>query len=70
MIGGRGEVHAWLSMSMDACVAGPNDHPGNPLGDGGERLHDWFITANGSSEGPTACSVELAESRLRAAARW
>ncbi len=30
-----------LSMSLDGFVAGPNDGPDNPLGDGGERLFQW-----------------------------
>lgn len=36
-------VRAALSMSLDGFVAGPDDRVGNPLGDGGERLHDWFF---------------------------
>jgi dihydrofolate reductase len=31
-----------MSMSVDGYVAGPNDEPGNPGGDGFMRLHDWF----------------------------
>src|SRR3954447_25856210 len=30
-----------MSMSLDGFVAGPNAGPGNGLGDGGHRLHDW-----------------------------
>jgi dihydrofolate reductase len=37
------EVYAQLSMSLDGFVAGPNDRPGNGLGDGGERLHEWVV---------------------------
>jgi dihydrofolate reductase len=36
-------VYAQLSMSLDGFVAGPNDRPGNGLGDGGERVHDWVV---------------------------
>lgn len=32
----------YMSMSLDGFVAGPHDGPGNGLGDGGERLHDWI----------------------------
>jgi dihydrofolate reductase len=28
-------------MSLDGYVAGPNQSEENPLGDGGEQLHDW-----------------------------
>jgi len=34
----------YMSMSLDGFVAGPNDGPGNGLGDGGHRLHEWFLT--------------------------
>ena len=32
----------YMSMSLDGYIAGPNDAPGNPGGDGFMRLHDWF----------------------------
>jgi dihydrofolate reductase len=32
-----------MSMSLDGFIAGPNEGPGNGLGDGGERLHDWVF---------------------------
>jgi dihydrofolate reductase len=32
-----------MSMSVDGFIAGPNDVPGNGLGDRGERLHAWFM---------------------------
>jgi len=32
-----------ISMSLDGYVAGPNQSPENPLGEGGERLHDWVV---------------------------
>jgi dihydrofolate reductase len=38
-----GRVYAQLSMSLDGFVAGPNDGPGNGLGDGGERVHEWVV---------------------------
>ena len=31
-----------MSMSVDGFIAGPNDGPGNGLGDGGHRLPEWF----------------------------
>jgi len=30
-----------ITMSLDGFIAGPNDGPELPLGDGGERLHQW-----------------------------
>ena len=32
-----------ISISLDGFVAGPNQSVENPLGVGGERLHDWVI---------------------------
>jgi dihydrofolate reductase len=31
-----------MSMSLDGFIAGPNDGPGNPGGDGFMRLHEWY----------------------------
>jgi dihydrofolate reductase len=31
----------YMSMSLDGFIAGPNEGPGNGLGDGGHRLHQW-----------------------------
>jgi dihydrofolate reductase len=32
----------YMSMSLDGHIAGPNDRPGNPGGDGFGRLHEWY----------------------------
>src|SRR3954464_4160567 len=32
-----------ISISVDGFVAGPNQSDENPLGEGGERLHDWVV---------------------------
>lgn len=32
----------YMSMSVDGYIAGPNDRPGNPGGDGFGRLHEWM----------------------------
>ena len=34
----------YMSMSLDGFIAGPNEGPGNGLGDGGHRLHEWCLT--------------------------
>jgi dihydrofolate reductase len=41
-----GKVAMGLSMSLDGFIAGPNDGPGQPLGEGGERLFEWFSTGD------------------------
>jgi dihydrofolate reductase len=33
----------YMSVSLDGFIAGPNERPDNGLGDGGHRLHDWFL---------------------------
>jgi dihydrofolate reductase len=35
-----------ISMSLDGFIAGPNDGPENPLGDGGERLFKWYSSGD------------------------
>lgn len=37
-----GKVIFNMTMSLDGFVAGPNDRPDNPLGDGGESLFTWY----------------------------
>lgn len=32
----------YMSMSLDGFIAGPDDGPGNGLGIGGIRLHEWL----------------------------
>ncbi|MGH3115627.1 MAG: dihydrofolate reductase family protein [Gaiellales bacterium] len=36
-----GKVVVDITTSLDGFIAGPNDGPELPLGDGGERLHQW-----------------------------
>ena len=37
----------YMSMSLDGYIAGPNDGPDNPGGDGFMRLHEWFVDPDG-----------------------
>ena len=37
-----GKVFVEVTMSLDGYIAGPNDGPDNPLGDGGDQLHQWI----------------------------
>jgi dihydrofolate reductase len=77
------KVLAAITTSVDGYVAGPNDGPGNGLGDGGERLHYWVFggpwTYEGDARGElgeaTGAGAEwLAEARERIGAvvsgRW
>jgi dihydrofolate reductase len=40
-----------MSMSLDGFIAGPNAGPGNGLGDGGHRLHEWAMTGAAADAG-------------------
>jgi dihydrofolate reductase len=41
-----GKVATGLTMSLDGFIAGPNDGPGQPLGEGGMRLFDWYSSGD------------------------
>jgi dihydrofolate reductase len=49
----------YMSMSLDGYIAGPNDEPGNPGGDGFDRLHDWFVTPDGEYGRPAGPGGQL-----------
>jgi RibD C-terminal domain len=40
------KVKVELSMSLDGFIAGPNDGPENGLGDGGDRLFQWYSSGD------------------------
>jgi dihydrofolate reductase len=48
-----------FSMSLDGYIAGPNDEPGNPGGDGFDRLHEWFAPGGGKFVRPPGPAGEL-----------
>jgi dihydrofolate reductase len=37
------KVRSQITVSADGFVAGPNQSVENPLGDGGERIHEWMF---------------------------
>jgi dihydrofolate reductase len=37
------KVRAHIAVSLDGYAAGPNQSEENPLGEGGEQLHDWAV---------------------------
>ena len=45
-----GVVYFELSMSLDGFVTGPNVSVDNPLGEGGEHLHDWMFDGKTAEE--------------------
>jgi len=61
------KVRAISSISVDGYVAGPNQSEENPLGEGGERLHEWMFKtkywreSHGDEGGEAGPSNEAAE---------
>jgi dihydrofolate reductase len=59
-----------ISISLDGFVAGPNQSEENPLGEGGERLHDWVVRlavwreAHGMEGGEVTESTRVLEESL------
>jgi dihydrofolate reductase len=50
-----------MSMSLDGYIAGLNDEPGNPGGDGFGRLHEWFgLGPDGEAGQPSGLAGQLA----------
>jgi len=45
-----GKVIVNLTMSLDGFIAGPNVRPEEPMGDGGEQLHDWMFNSNADGQ--------------------
>ena len=43
-------VSCHITMSLDGFAAGPNQSLDNPLGEGGERLHEWAYPTSGSRD--------------------
>jgi dihydrofolate reductase len=41
------QVTSQISISLDGYAAGPNQSRATPLGEGGERLHDWIVKTEG-----------------------
>ncbi len=44
------KVRVHISVSADGYVAGPNQSVENPLGEGGESLHDWVVPLKAFNE--------------------
>lgn len=63
------KVRADISVSVDGYVAGPNQSMENPLGDGGEGLHEWVVPldawrrAHGKEGGEVNASTQVMEER-------
>src|SRR5262245_22019381 len=64
------KVRANISISLDGYGAGPNETQEQPLGEGGEGLHDWVVElkawreAHGMEGGVDNASTPIAEESL------
>ncbi len=38
------KLRCHIAISLDGCVAGPHQSEENPLGQGGEGLHEWMVS--------------------------
>jgi dihydrofolate reductase len=62
------QVRSQISVSLDGFVAGPNQTLENPLGEGGEGLHDWIVATaswraqHGKSGGDAGADSDVAAS--------
>jgi dihydrofolate reductase len=61
------QVRSHISISLDGFVAGPNQTLDNPLGEGGEGLHEWVVATeswrvqHGKEGGERTADSEVAE---------
>jgi dihydrofolate reductase len=64
------KLRVTITMSLDGYVAGPDQSEQNPLGVGGEDLHDWLVTLkafrerHGEEGGEVNASTPVAEEIL------
>ncbi len=64
------KVRVHIAVSADGYAAGPNESQKNPLGEGGEELHDWLVKlkawreAHGMEGGEDDASTPIAEEAL------
>jgi dihydrofolate reductase len=65
-----GKVFVDITMSLDGYIAGPNDGPANPLGEGGDALHEWVYDLStwrerhGLSGGETNRDAEILDEAM------
>ena len=64
------KLRCHISISLDGFVAGPNQSEENPLGEAGERLHDWIVALrawrepHGLENGEVNASTPVVEESL------
>jgi dihydrofolate reductase len=58
---GMSTVICHIAISADGFVAGPNQSAGNPIGEGGLRLHEWHIGDHPQSSADGEASKAITE---------
>ncbi|HMB22092.1 MAG: dihydrofolate reductase family protein [Chloroflexota bacterium] len=61
-----GKVIFDMTASLDGFVAGPNDGPEQPMGEGGMRLFDWYFTDQEASRTPETMDPEIRDQASQA----
>ena len=61
-----GKVVFDITSSLDGFVAGPNDSPELPMGEGGLRLFDWYFSEAEASRSPEDIDPEIREEAAQA----
>jgi len=61
-----GKVVFDITSSLDGFVAGPNDSPDLPMGEGGLRLFDWYFSESEASRSPEDIDPEIREEAAQA----
>ena len=77
------KVRFSITMSIDGYIAGPNPSLENPLGEGGEQLHEWALALEAwrrphgleggeGTSGVTPCSCARPQTHVRSASsrKW
>jgi dihydrofolate reductase len=59
-------VKARISISVDGYTAGPNQSEEHPLGEGGDRLHDWAFPPGGTRSDVDADVLAEADANIGA----
>ena len=68
-----GKLKMSISMSLDGFVAGPDQSEENPLGIGGEELHEWVVPLRAFREGHGRQGGEVKRARRSprgSSAKW
>jgi dihydrofolate reductase len=61
-----GKVIFDITASLDGFVAGPNDSPALPMGEGGLRLFDWYFSESETSRSPEDIDPDIREEAAQA----